>query len=171
MNNFLILGLPRSRTAWLANFMTSDGIHCSHEGLNGCRTLEEYRDKFKPNSGDSSTGLAYFNFESLFKDFKIVIIESDLETSIEFTKKYFEINVTDEMTSLKKRLESIDGLHIQFDEINDNLKTIWEYITDKPFNSERAEMLKDFNVQVMNIYNFDADACMELMANYNVCIS
>ena len=115
MSNFLILGLPRSRTAWLANFMTSDGIQCSHEGLNGCKSLDEYKAKFKPNSGDSNTGLASFNFEDLFEDFKIVVIDSEIEASVDFTKRYFNADVTSEMEVLNKRLDSIECLHIKID--------------------------------------------------------
>lgn len=148
--------------------MTSDGIHCSHEGLNGCKSLEEYKAKFTSDSGDSNTGLACFPFEDIFEEFKIVVIDSDIKESVEFTRRNFDADITNEMTSMKKALDSINCLHIKFDEINDNLKTIWEYLTDKPFDSKRAEMLKGFNVQVMNIHDFDEDAFVQLMTNTNV---
>ena len=43
--NFFVLGLPRSRTAWLANFLTYDGYFCFHEGIDGCRSIDDYKKK------------------------------------------------------------------------------------------------------------------------------
>jgi len=158
MSNFLILGLPRSRTAWLANFMSTQGLSCSHEGLNGCRSLKEYRDRFSKDSGDSNTGLALFDFEPLFEDFKIVIIDSDIEPAVEFTKKYFSHDSTAFMSELKIRLSGIDGLHIPFSKINDRLEDIWYYLTPKQFDERRAKMLIGFDVQVRDVHDFDSVA-------------
>lgn len=33
MKTFLITGLPRSRTAWLANLFTTGHVYCQHDGL------------------------------------------------------------------------------------------------------------------------------------------
>ena len=158
MSNFLILGLPRSRTAWLANFMSTQGLSCSHEGLNGCISLQEYRNRFSENSGDSNTGLALFDFEPLFEDFKIVIIDSNIETAVNFSKKHFSHDSTDFMTELKIRLLDIDGLHIPFSKINDRLEDIWNYLTPKQFDDRRAKMLIGFDVQVRNVHDFDSVA-------------
>ena len=167
MSDFLVLGLPRSRTAWLANFLTYDDITCSHEGLNGCHSLEQYKAKFKPNSGDSNTGLALFDFEELFRDFKIIVIDTDITAAVEFSKKYFADDSTEVMTRLKVRLDGLDGLHIKFSEINNNLDVIWDYVSDKPFNRERAEMLVGLDIQVRDIYDFDETAYLALKANTN----
>lgn len=165
MSNFLILGLPRSRTAWLANFMTIQDIHCTHEGLNGCHTLAAYRRKFTDNSGDSNTGLALFDFEALFKDFKRVIIDSDIKESVEFAKKHYDYNTFETMTRLKHRLDNLDGLHIAFNDINNQLETIWNYLTPKQYNEKRASMLIGFDVQLRNIHDIDEPAFKALVNN------
>lgn len=162
MNNFLILGLPRSRTAWLANFMTHDGFFCSHEGLNGCPSLFVYRDKFTNGMGDSNTGLALFDFEPLFTTFKKVIIDSDIDSAVAFSKKHYSCDSTRTMIAMQSRLNSLDGLHVHFNDINQRLEDIWTYITDLPFNTERAKMLMGFDVQVRNIHDFDCSAMARL---------
>ncbi len=167
MNNFLILGLPRSRTAWLANFMTTDDIFCSHEGLNGCHTLQEYKNKFKPNSGDSNTGLALFDFENQFKEFKIVVIENTIDASVNFSLDNYGVDITEVMTVLQERLLSLRGLHIPFQDINDRLEEIWNYLTPKQFNESRTEMLINFDVQIRDLSLMDQKAMMILRENTN----
>ena len=69
----------------------------------------------------------------------------------------------------KERLDGIEGLHIPFDDIDDRLEDIWTYLTDKPFDHERAEMLKDFNIQVKSVEKMDFDAMehfIEVTDNY-----
>jgi hypothetical protein len=168
MNNFLILGLPRSRTAWLANFLTYDGLFCYHEGTNGCRSLEEYKNKLTPGRGDSNTGLGLFDVKRLFSDFNIVVIDSEPEKAIQFSKDVFGVMVEEQILMLKENLDAIDGLHISLEEINDNLREIWEYVTDIPFHEERAELLKTFNIQSQHPENMDFDAAQDFI---NDCYS
>jgi len=45
MKHFFIIGLPRSRTAWLANFLTNGDALCHHELMRACNSLDELRAK------------------------------------------------------------------------------------------------------------------------------
>lgn len=165
MNNFLVLGLPRSRTAWLSNFLTYGDITCTHEGLNGCRTLIEYKRQFKDNSGDSNTGLALFEFESLFSGFKIIIIDSSVRKSVEFARRIYRADIYGQMAKLEERLDSLDGLHIHFHDIDDRLEEIWDYVSRDQFNESRAAQLIPLNIQVRDPFFFDRDASQELFKN------
>jgi hypothetical protein len=40
-SHFFITGLPRTRTAWLANFFTGPHSFCLHDGLLGCKTVRD----------------------------------------------------------------------------------------------------------------------------------
>lgn len=144
--------------------MTYDGIYCSHEGLNGVNSLEEYRAKFS-DSGDSNTGLALFDFEALFQDFKIVIIDNEIDSGVVFSKIRYRVDLTKQLTQLKQRLSKLEGLHIPFGDIDNRLEDIWNYLTDKPFNKHRAEMLSQFNIQVTDNYQFDQEAMNNLKAS------
>ncbi len=154
---FLILGLPRSRTAWLANFLTFDGNFCYHEGINGCSDIKEYKEKME-GKGDSNTGLVFFKYQDYFPDVKTIIIDSDI--NVEFGKDVFNANTqsVEIMRKAKKRLDGISGLHIKLTDINIRLKDIWDYVSPKKFNKERADMLIKMNVQVVDPLDFDLDA-------------
>lgn len=154
---FFVTGLPRSRTAWLANFLTYDDQFCYHEGLNGCSSIDEYKDKVK-DKGDSNTGLMMFDFKDHFPDSKVIVIDSSVDKSIEFSKSVFGVDLTDIMVKGKTRLDSINGLHININDINDRLKEIWEYVSDKPFDKERADMLIKLNIQVNDPLSMDGEA-------------
>jgi len=164
-NNFLVLGLPRSRTAWLSNFLTYGDVTCTHEGLNGCTTLKEYKAKFRSGSGDSNTGLAFFEFEPLFTDFKKIIIDSDIRKSVEYTKHMFGMDNFEQMEILKKRLDSLDGLHIEYHDIDNKLETIWDYVSRYQFNDGRAEQLIRLNIQVCVPFMVDRVARYQLFNN------
>jgi len=155
--SFFILGLPRSRTAWLANFMTYDGSFCYHEGINGCYSVDKYREKLK-GKGDSTTGAALLDLDKYFPDSKKVIIESDPQKSIDYSiETYGEANIG-WIHHLEDRLSAQKGLRVHYDDIDRNLESIWGYLTDKPFNYERAEMLRPLNIQVHNPYIFNMEA-------------
>jgi len=62
---FLILCRPRSRSAWLANFLTyGDASFCLHEGLLGCASLAELARRLQDLParvvGAADTGLIHF---------------------------------------------------------------------------------------------------------------
>jgi len=165
MSNFLVIGLPRSRTAWLANFLTYDGNFCYHEGLNGCSTIEEYKDKLGKDKGDSNTGIMLFDFEKYFPNTKVIIIDSDIKKSVKFGKEVYSEDIEDAMIKAKHRLDSIKGLHINVDNINSSLKKIWEYVSDKPFNKDRAAMLIKLNIQVNDPFDIDVEAIHKFRSN------
>ncbi|MEE9119186.1 MAG: hypothetical protein V3U02_11435 [Calditrichia bacterium] len=164
--SFLVLGLPRSRTAWLANFLTYDGQFCYHEGVNGCNSIEEYKEKIK-GKGDSNTGLMFFDFEKYFPDTKIIIIDSSIEDSVEFGKEVFNLDVSNEMLQGKNRLDNIKGLHIKLEDINENLKEIWEYVSNKPFDQDRADMLVKLDIKTLNPHDIDLNALNNFIGNFN----
>jgi hypothetical protein len=165
MSNFFVIGLPRSRTAWLANFLTYDGNFCYHEGVGGCSTIEEYKDKLGKDKGDSNTGLMMFDFEKYFPDVKVIVIDSTIDNAVEFAEKVYGTDIKKSMLKAKDRLDSIKGLHISLDDINDSLKKIWEYVSVKPFNKDRADMLVKLNIQVNDPFDFDIEAIHKLRGN------
>jgi len=161
---FIIMGLPRSRTAWLSNFLSYDGLFCYHEGLNGCKTLKDYFLKLGKNIGDANTGLYQFNFEKyLFSNTKIIVIDNDVEPAIEYARQTYGTDITTDIIKWKKRLDNIKGLHIPFHDIDINLETIWTYVTDIPFDGERAEVLKGLNIQVKEPYEIDIESYEQLV--------
>jgi len=161
---FFILGLPRSRTAWLANFLTYDGFFCHHEALDGCLTEYEYVEKVR-GSGDASTATMLVDLEAYFPHAPKLIIERDVERSIEYGIEVFGIDMSEYLYQLKERLDSVKGLRIHFDDIDEHLGVIWEYLTGTPCDMDRANMLKNMNVQVNDPFIYDGVAMKEFMAS------
>jgi len=155
---FVVCGLPRSRTAWLANFLTYDGLYCYHEGLVGCRNLNEYYDKIG-DDGDSTTIPHLLDLP----DCRKVIIDRDIHRAIQFTEANYGPANYEYYSFLKDYLSKMEGLHIPFSEINNSLRQIWEYVTDIPFDGKRANMLIQLNVQEHDIYNVDMSTLKEAL--------
>jgi len=166
-HNFFVLGLPRSRTAWFANFLTHDNNFCFHEAINGCRSIAEYRKKLGDN-GDSSTGMALFNMNKMFPDSPILIIERDPKAAIEFCYKTYGEYDPRAIYYLRDHLDNIKGMRVHYDDINANLKNIWEYLIGDGFNQERADMLCKLNVQVVDPHDIDQEAAEVLFGDYSL---
>jgi hypothetical protein len=151
---FFVTGLPRSRTAWLANFLTYGDSLCYHEALNGCKSITEYIDKVD-GCGDSNTYLGTFDYEKYFPDSKVVIIDSGIEKSVQFGKDVYNSDSTELTIKYKKKLDSMKGLHVHIDNLNSSLEEIWNYIYNEPFNKKRTEMLIELNVQMLDPHAID----------------
>jgi lipoprotein NlpI len=63
---------------------------------------------------------------------------------------------------LQARLFQLDGMKIDFDDIDDNLKDIWEYLSDEKYNPERANTLLNMNIQVKDPYQYNSKAIESL---------
>ncbi len=66
VNLFIVSGMPRARTAWVANYMTHRGILCMHEGLSLFDSPEECAEwmrleaKDRPAVGICDSGAVWF---------------------------------------------------------------------------------------------------------------
>lgn len=80
MPPFLLLGLPRSRTAWLSRFLTYGNWFCGHDELRCMRQLEDVKSWLaQPNTGTVETAAAPFWRLALHlrPDLRIVTIRRD----------------------------------------------------------------------------------------------
>ena len=161
----LVLGLPRSRTAWLANFLTHNAFFCHHEGINGCSSIEEYKAKIGSDS-DSNTGLALFDVNKLFPDTNIIVIDSSITAAVKYGKEVYGVDTTEDMLTYKAKLDEIDGLHVPIASMNNGLERIWNYATNGTlFNAQRAEMLTKLDIRVKEPFNIDAIAAIKLLGS------
>jgi len=165
MCDFLILGLPRSRTAWLSNFMTTGNIFCHHEAINGCHNMTDFLVKTE-GCGDSDTGLALFKYEDYLPNIRTVIIDSSIDAAVNFGLEQGH-NIHKAMVIEKERLDNIHGLHVDINDIDANLESIWKHLTDEPFNEKRANLLTNFNVQIKDLDVMDIPSIRQFMAVTN----
>lgn len=95
--DYLITGLPRTRTAWLANLMTYGPSFCSHElitvaGLDGAvGHLSRLNYKFKGVS-DSGAGWCWKRILMKFPDIKVLRITRPWKEAAESHYRYFSDN-------------------------------------------------------------------------------
>lgn len=136
-SQFFITGLPRSRTAWFSAFMTASGFPCLHEGINNCRTLEEYKDKVSEIS-DSNTGLCFLNH---IDDRPLLVIH----------RKGYHDGMFD-----NARNHQLIGLHVNFDEIDDRISEIFTYLTGESINENIYDLFKGLNITTMIEMNKNA---------------
>lgn len=152
---FMIMGLPRSRTAWLSYFMTTENTFCYHELVGSCTSLEEIKNKLQlpkyeiVGFSDTCGHLIHEEFTCP----KIIIHRDIEEVNTSLQKLYCtKISFLSLLETENKRLQKVQGLHIEFEEIDSSLKQIWEYCTDIPFDKNRASLLINMNIQTKILY-------------------
>jgi hypothetical protein len=155
MNPFFIASLPRSRTAWLANFLTYGESFCFHEPMNRTK-LDNYsyllRKPCKRYAGvsDSMNSLIMDRLIELFPDAKVVVILRSV-AEVEVSMNRIDLKCTGLLNKLQRALERIiqtyDPLVIEYSRFDAG--AIWEYlIPDIPLDYTRLDMLNNFNVTV-----------------------
>jgi len=128
---YIITGLPRSRTTWFSEYLTSCGSRCIHDGLNGCGSLDEYLLKMQDYEGNSDSTAMFHGV-----DVPTVIIyrnKRDVEASV---KNVFGVDT--DFTPFLNKMDEINGLRVNFDDINKNLPEIHDFIGVK-YDQKHAE--------------------------------
>ena len=143
--------------------MSQSSVYFHHEGLNGCRTINDYKKKVE-GCGDCSTGLMSLGVD-MTSGARIVVIEKndeELERCIDWCNKTYELDSKDFILELDSRLLTVDALRIKQSEINDRLEDIWCYLVGDPWD-DKYKKLVDFNIQVQSteIDNYAARALYE----------
>lgn len=149
--NFFVLGLPRSRTAWLANCLTFGESFCFHDGLAGCMSVGEYKEKLqKPGYslvGDSDSGLLFLDLNYLFPDSPKLIIHRDLgECQASMQKAGFQ--GAEYFPLMQPLLMKFNGLHIMFEEIDSRIDEIVFYLTGQRLDEDRKQFLLNCHLQI-----------------------
>jgi hypothetical protein len=164
---FFVTGLPRSRTGWLANFLTSQGALCVHEGLiHGVDPALRWLTRGGPNVrrglSDSILPLYWTEVFQPFSSFRLVIVERDPEECWESLLDFLELNeVRVARVELEARFASVSAhlrdmimfcphVLVKFEELNEPeaLLDIWEHcLPGLPYDEERTNLLQRLNVQ------------------------
>ena len=155
-----IVGLPRSRTAWLSVFMSQSNTYFHHEAINGCASVKDYQEKIY-GCGDSTTGFA--PVFDMIQGQKIVIIkknEKQIYDCIEWCEREFDIDSTAAVFELDRLLQSFDGLVVNQDDIDNRLEEIWRFLVDDEWLDRYADLSR-FNIQ-LNDTSIDLNAARSL---------
>jgi len=138
---FFITGLPRSRTAWFSAFMTASGYPCLHEGINNCKTFEEYTNKVA-YTNDSNTG--FFIVPNPYPERPLLIIH-----------RKGRMDGVEGMSNAGLKLKAMNGLHVEFEDIDDRIVEIFNYLTGDDINMDLFNLFKHFNITTTEDMNIE----------------
>jgi len=171
MRPFLIIGLPRSRTAWLAAFLTHGPVHCFHELLFQVQSFEQYAAALGQTgaefAGDSDSGLAsLFDGEETMLDRVLNVLDAPRIVRIRrevsaVARSYEQVGVPQVLSlplleAAQDRLDAIEArggvLSATFDALENEacIRSIWHHVTrdEVPFPAERYAFFRRLNVQL-----------------------
>lgn len=162
MKTFFVTGLPRSRTAWIANYLTYGKTFCFHDGFCGLAHPLELKDKFdamRTNGfetvGNSDPANLYFvdTLLEAFPDAYWMVIKRDLKEAQKaceeafgyFSDLQFE---SEQMKKLESKVKN--GCIVQFNAIDGIVQRdpqSFNRITPN-IPQNRKEMLLNFQIQL-----------------------
>lgn len=165
--HFLVFARPRSRTAWLANFLSTSGTFCLHEPLAEAATLEELdRALQRPfrfgadvhRIGIADTSLIHAPERALeaFPGALVLFLLSDGKAWHRFARRHgFPAELVELVDQAYDRAQSrlIGRAHfLEARELTTSgvvIRSAWQLASGgKAFPHERWRMLRGFNVQV-----------------------
>lgn len=160
---FIVLGLPRSRTAWLARFLTYGKSTCLHEMSVTMRSVKDAIRLFEtPNMGSSETAMApgWYLLRHYFPDIKVVVVRRPVDEVMNaVTKLDFGFPVTFDERRRRLDIERLDRdlarvsgrnvITVNFHDLHDEdvCRCVFEHCLPYEFDETWWESLRDANVQ------------------------
>lgn len=164
MNNFYILGMPRSRTLWFNTLFSESGISCIHEHF----SVHEKRETIKGVRGYSDTNPLT---APDYGDSPVLIIERNLEQVMDsvynaFDKpegiKSWRHSIENYIKVYKEAIDKIcpkNFMRVNFDDIDGKLFCIWKFlIPDIPYD---PDYLWNFKKKIIKTENRDIKGSLE----------
>ena len=140
---FFILGLPRSRTAWLATWLSYGGKVCMHDALANVRDAAELRALVEEGAcGFAETAGSYFprTLHRAFPNAKFVFVtrlSTDVEASLDRLGKPGRKVVNAAAGAIQEALAYLrpraEVSFVQFESLDrlDVLEPLWRYLRDE----------------------------------------
>ena len=162
MKPFLVLGLPRSRTAWLSRFLTYGDVICGHDELRHCRSMDDVRSWFAQGLvGSAETAAAPFwrLFDKIAPDVQIVVVRRSVEDVVESLMAlpgvvFDMVLLTHEMRKLDRKLDQIEAradnvLSVQFDDLVNEAtcRAVFHHCLPHEWNQAHWQFWAPVNVQ------------------------
>lgn len=153
MLDFMIVALPRSGTAWTANFLTTERSLCWHEPLSEHDLADLDQMKMTGLFGIADTQLSLMNPQELnAHPARKLIIHREFTTiarSLYALKLPMLGTAMDYLEACGEGMYEIEGWHIPYPAIfeADSFKPAYEWLTSMQFDRARHAVLKQMNVQ------------------------
>jgi len=159
---FLVLALPRCRTAWLARFLSYGPWTCSHEEARHLRSMEDVNSWLSlPFVGTVETAVAPFwrIFTQTRPSVRIVVIRRPIGEVVESLLRAGAQVSRDSLISLVTRLDAklvqvtrrlVGVLSVRYDELGDieTCRRVFEFcLPGVPFDQRWYSFLAPINIQ------------------------
>ena len=154
---FVIFALPRSRTAWLAHFLSYDGNWCGHDIGIECCSVGDFAIPFdKGMIGTVETGAmgAHRRIRDMMPKCKFIVIKRPVWQVLQ---SLLRIGIDCPAEEMLKRDEWLDGiaadkdtLTVKFDDLKDEtkIKQLFQHCLGRPWDPEWWNTLRQINIQV-----------------------
>ena len=160
---FIVLGLPRSRTAWLARFLTYGDWKCGHDELRHARSLDDVSTWFsQPCIGSVETAAApwWRLLDQLAPGARIAVVRRPVNEVVDSVMRIMgngmdRATLTTAMAYLDRKLDQIEArlpgvLSVNFHDLGDErvCATLFEHCLLLRHNHEHWAALDQTNVQI-----------------------
>lgn len=156
---FIVLGLPRSRTAWLSRFLTYKDHICGHEELRHCRSLDDVKTWLSmPHMGSAETSAApwWRTLLRLAPDVRVVVVRRPVAEVVESLAAFgFDCAVMEPiMRRLDAKLDQVvkrvpGVLEVAFNDLNEEAtcQAVFEHCLPYEFDRKHWQKWAGQNVQ------------------------
>ena len=143
--NYIIFALPRSRTTWLANFLTHGNQVCLHEPLASVNSLSEVNG-YAHGFADTSACLNWRRVIAQWPEAKRVVVERPLESvQASLKRKGAHSPLLEHAATCLSELPA--DLRIPYDSLNARLPELWALVRGDDFPEHRFNWLRDVKVE------------------------
>ncbi len=162
---FLVLSLPRSRSAWLAHWL-SEGLHApvGHDTLVRCGSVEEFLGQFVEQDGFAPAPLAgscetaavvgWRLIRALAPELKLVVVRRPLREVIRSLEQFGLAPDEEELRARDYMLDCVQALPgvlaVQFHHLHNPAicAQLWNFCTGATFDRELWQRYSTLNIQI-----------------------
>ena len=162
MIDFAVFALPRSGTAWLANWLTTDKSLCLHDPF--AASMPEHWEA-NGRFGIACTGSYLFPKWLATLDCPIAVIERDPGECAASLRAH---DLPDDVTALKRALDATDGRRWRFGDLwnEDKARDLWAFLLPGiAFDAQRYRLLRSLRVETKT-RTADMDTLAEIIKRY-----
>jgi hypothetical protein len=174
--NFIILSLPRSRTAWLSLYLTLAGLPCEHELIGTSDSFEAAIAKIKSKGIGSCDTSQIFRLKELKDqlDPRILIIKRNVNDVIDSLSKIGITGIDEFIIKQAQLIEEAsqdkEALTIKYEDIDSRIEEIYSYLSGGlEFNQEIYKRLRDYNVKFNDLLELAKSLdSNKVLSNYGI---
>lgn len=156
MSKFLILSLPRSRSAWIAYWLRYAGKVVGHDVAVECASIADFRAKLSLMDGSCETGavLGWRLIREQMPDCKLVVVMRSVEEVTSSLAKFGLVVPAEELQARAVMLGMVASLPgtmvLAYSQLSDPLvcQALWEHVLELPFDWQWWQRCESTHVEV-----------------------